>query len=59
MVGLLDPGLPDCLPILGAALLSTDPEPTPAQPDGTAPEVMPLQALLSRVLLFLSPWVRA
>ena len=52
MVGLLDPGLPDCLPILGAALLSQGPDPRlPPRPDGTAPEVMPLSALLSRVLL--------
>ena len=52
MVGLLDPGLPDCLPILGAALLSAGPDPRlPPRPDGTAPEVMPLPALLSRVLL--------
>jgi methyltransferase (TIGR00027 family) len=52
MVGLLDPGLPDCLPILGAALLSQGPDPRlPPRPDGTAPEAMPLPALLSRVLL--------
>ena len=52
MVGLLDPGLPDCLPILGAALLSAGPDPRlPPRPDGTAPETMPLPALLSRVLL--------
>jgi methyltransferase (TIGR00027 family) len=52
MVGLLDPGLPDCLPILGAALLSQGPDPRlPPRPDGTAPEAMPLSALLSRVLL--------
>ena len=52
MVGLLDPGLPDCLPILGPALLSAGPDPRlPPRPDGTAPETMPLSALLSRVLL--------
>ena len=52
MVGLLDPGLPDCLPILGAALLSAGPDPRlPPRPDGIAPEAMPLSALLSRVLL--------
>ena len=52
LVGLLDPGLPDCLPILGAALLSQEPDPRlPPRPDGTAPEAMPLSALLSRVLL--------
>ena len=52
MVTRLDPGLPDCLPILGAALLSRGPDPRlPPRPDGTAPEAMPLSALLSRVLL--------
>jgi len=52
LVGLLDPGLPDCLPILGAALLSRGPDPRlPPRPDGTAPEAMSLSALLSRVLL--------
>ena len=52
MVGRLDPGLPDCLPILGAALLSQGPDPRlPPRPDATAPEAMPLSALLSRVLL--------
>ena len=52
MVGLLDPGLPDCLPILGPALLSAGPDPRlPPRPDGTAPETMPLPALLSRILL--------
>ncbi len=55
LVGLLDPGLPDCLPILGAALLSRGPDPRlPPRPDGTAPEAMPLSALLSRVLLSLA-----
>ncbi len=48
LVGLLDPGLPDCLPILGAALLSRGPDPRlPPRPDGTAPEAMSLSALLS------------
>src|SRR6185312_7120359 len=52
MVSRLDPGLPDCLPILGAALLSQGPDPRlPPRPDGTAPEALPLSALLSRVLL--------
>jgi methyltransferase (TIGR00027 family) len=52
MVGLLDPGLPDCLPILGAALRSQGPDPRlPPRPDGIAPEAMPLPALLSRALL--------
>jgi methyltransferase (TIGR00027 family) len=52
MVSRLDPGLPDCLPILGATLLSQGPDPRlPPRPDGTAPEALPLSALLSRVLL--------
>jgi methyltransferase (TIGR00027 family) len=52
MVSRLDPGLPDCLPILGAALLSRGPDPgLPPRPDGTAPEALPLPALLSRALL--------
>ena len=52
MVSRLDPGLPDCLPILGAALRSHGPDPRlPPRPDGTAPEALPLSALLSRVLL--------
>jgi methyltransferase (TIGR00027 family) len=52
MVSRLDPGLPDCLPILGAALLSQGPDPRlPPRPDGAAPEALPLSALLSRVLL--------
>ena len=52
MVSRLDPGLPDCLPILGAALLSQGPDSRlPPRPYGTAPEALPLSALLSRVLL--------
>ena len=52
MVRQLDPGLPDCLPILGAALLSQGPDPRlPPRPDDTAPQALPLSALLSRVLL--------
>ena len=52
MVSRLDPGLPDCLPILGAALRSQGPDPRlPPRPDGTAPKALPLSALLSRVLL--------
>src|SRR6266851_1871516 len=57
----LDPGLPDCLPILGAALFSRGPDPAlpprpgPAGPAGPAdpadPARLPLSALLSRVLL--------
>src|SRR5207247_4505972 len=52
MVSRLYPGLPDCLPILGPALLSQGPDPRlPPRPDGTAPEALPLSALLSRILL--------
>jgi methyltransferase (TIGR00027 family) len=52
MVSRLDPGLPDCLPILGAALRSHGPDPRlPPRPDGTAPQALPLSALLSRALL--------
>ena len=55
VVSRLDPGLPDCLPILQAALLSQGPD--PALPprltaDRVAPEALPLSALLSRVLLW-------
>jgi len=47
----LDPGLPDCLPILGAALLSRGPD-TALPPAGHVdPAGLPLSALLSRVLL--------
>jgi DNA-binding MarR family transcriptional regulator len=57
MVSRLDPGLPYCLPILHAALLSQGPGPAlpprPASSDmaSTAPAALPLSALLSRVLL--------
>ena len=52
VVSRLDPGLPDCLPIIGAALLSRGPDSgLPPRPDGTAPGALPLQALLSRALL--------
>jgi hypothetical protein len=52
MASRLDPGLPDCLPILGVSLLSQGPDPRlPPRPDGTAPADLPLSALLSRILL--------
>ena len=52
MVSQLDPGLPDCLPILGAELLSRRPDPAlPPRPDRTEPAGLPLSALLSRLLL--------
>ena len=46
----LDRGLPDCLPILGAALLSQGPDRRlPPRSDGTAPEALPLsRAALAR-----------
>jgi DNA-binding MarR family transcriptional regulator len=50
LVRQLDPGLPDCLPILGAGLLSRVPA-LPPRPDPADPEGLPLLALLSRVLL--------
>jgi len=53
LVGLvrqLDPGLPDCLPILGEALLSQVPT-LPPRPDPADPADLPLSALLSRALL--------
>ena len=47
----LDPGLPDCLPILGAALLSRGPD-IALPPAGHVDLAgLPLSALLSRVLL--------
>ena len=51
VVSQLDPGLPDCLPILGAALLSRGPDPA-LPPAGHVEQAgLPLSALLSRVLL--------
>jgi methyltransferase (TIGR00027 family) len=50
LAGQLDPGLPDCLPILGAALLSQVPA-LPPRPDPAGPAGLPLSALLSRALL--------
>jgi methyltransferase (TIGR00027 family) len=51
VVSQLDPGLPDCLPILGASLHSRGPDPAlpPAHP--VDPGTLPLSALLARVLL--------
>ena len=57
LVSRLDPGLPDCLPILGADLLSRGPgaglPPRPASSDAASasPQTLPLSALLSRALL--------
>jgi methyltransferase (TIGR00027 family) len=48
----LDPGLPDCLPILGADLLSHGPDPAlPPRPELVDLAGLPLPALLARVLL--------
>jgi methyltransferase (TIGR00027 family) len=51
VVSQLDPGLPDCLPILGAALLSRGPDPALPPVGHVDPAGLPLSALLSRVLL--------
>ena len=53
LVGQLDPGLPDCLPILGAGLLSRGPDSALPPPRAGQVEVagLPLPALLSRALL--------
>jgi DNA-binding MarR family transcriptional regulator len=50
LVRLLDPGLPDCLPILPAGLLSQVPA-LPPRPDPAEAAGLPLSALLSRVVL--------
>ncbi len=48
----LDPGLPDCLPILGVNLLSRGPAPAlPPRPEPVDLAGLPLPALLARVLL--------
>ena len=51
VVSQLDPGLPDCLPILGAALLSRGPDPALPPAGHVDLAGLPLSALLSRVLL--------
>ena len=51
VVSQLDPGLPDCLPILGAALLSRGPDPALPPAGHVDPAGLPLSALLSRMLL--------
>jgi methyltransferase (TIGR00027 family) len=52
LVEQLDPGLPDCLPILGAGLLSRGPDPAlPPRPGQVEVAGLPLSALLSRALL--------
>jgi len=52
VVAQLDPGLPDCLPILGANLASRGPDPAlPPRPSPIDLSTLPLSALLSRVLL--------
>jgi methyltransferase (TIGR00027 family) len=48
----LDPGLPDCLPILGQVLFSRGPDPAlPPRPEAPDVVTLPLSVLLSRVLL--------
>jgi hypothetical protein len=52
LVDQLDPGLPDCLPILGQGLFSRGPDPAlPPRPDRVEVAGLPLSALLSRALL--------
>jgi methyltransferase (TIGR00027 family) len=52
LVEQLDPGLPDCLPILGPNLLSRGPDPAlPPRPGEVELVGLPLSALLSRALL--------
>ena len=52
IAGQLDPGLPDCLPILGSVLLGPGPDPAlPPRPEEPDVATLPLPALLSRVLL--------
>jgi hypothetical protein len=51
VVGQLDPGLPNCLPILGAALLSRGPDPALPPADHVDLAGLPLSAMLSRALL--------
>jgi methyltransferase (TIGR00027 family) len=51
VVSQLDPGLPDCLPILGAALLSRGSDPALPPAGHVDPAGLPLSALLSRALL--------
>ena len=47
----LDPGLPDCLPILGYGLRSRPPDPDLPPPETASNPDLPLPALLARVLL--------
>jgi methyltransferase (TIGR00027 family) len=50
--GQLDPGLPDCLPIISQVLFSRGPDPAlPPRPEAEDVATLPLSALLSRVLL--------
>jgi methyltransferase (TIGR00027 family) len=52
IVDQLDPGLPDCLPILGPGLLSRGPDPAlPPRPGQVEVAGLPLPALLARALL--------
>jgi methyltransferase (TIGR00027 family) len=51
LAGLLDHGLPDCLPILAYGMWSRGEPAGLAKPDSVAPDVLPLWALLSKPLL--------
>jgi methyltransferase (TIGR00027 family) len=52
VVSRLDPGLPDCLPILNQVLVSRGPDSAlPPRPEPVDLAALPLSALLSRVLL--------
>jgi methyltransferase (TIGR00027 family) len=52
LAGQLDPGLPDCLPIISQVLFSRGPDPAlPPRPEAEDVTTLPLSALLSRVLL--------
>ena len=52
VVSQLDPGLPDCLPVLGQGLHSRGPDPAlPPRPHDVDLAGLPLSALLARVLL--------
>jgi methyltransferase (TIGR00027 family) len=55
IAGQLDPGLPDCLPVLGHGLFNRGPDPgLPPRPEPSEPASLSLSALMSRVLLALA-----
>jgi len=52
IAGQLDPGLPDCLPVLGQTLINRGPDPgLQPRPQPAEPASLALSALMSRVLL--------